>query len=337
MKTFGMISTAAMCLLFANTAFSYPLPGQGQSQHDKKQGKPEKDKKQQGKPEKQQDQQAQKKHEPNPPAPQGVRPPEQNKRREPQRVQQVDNRNAQRKLEQKQKVQQVHDRNAQRKLEQQRKLQLVHDRNAQRQDLKRLSQQDRQQRIDLQQRNWMLYRQNLDQRMLLAHQQTAQLQQQRRMAQYRFQQDYYERLRLQQVRLQNERNYNYNNDPYYSTDWTYRYNRGGTYYQTNQYGADALRQAVNNGYREGFRAGQADLQDKWRSNYQDSYAYQDANFGYGGRYVQQDEYNYYFREGFQRGYEDGFNTRNQYGTLANGKYSVIGGILNGILNLQSIR
>jgi hypothetical protein len=157
------------------------------------------------------------------------------------------------------------------------------------------------------------------------------------MAQYRFQQDYNERLRQQQLRLQNDRNYNYDNDPYYSTRWTYRYNRGGTSYQTNQYGADLLRQGVNNGYEEGFRAGQADREDRWRSNFRDSYAYQDANYGYGGRYVRQDEYNYYFREGFRRGYEDGFESQSQYGTYSNVKHSILSAILGGILNLESIR
>jgi hypothetical protein len=66
-----------------------------------------------------------------------------------------------------------------------------------------------------------------------------------------------------------------------------------------------LRQAVNYGYQEGFRAGEADRQDRWRSNYRDSYAYQDANYGYNGYYVDRGDYNYYFREGFRRGYEDG--------------------------------
>jgi len=41
-------------------------------------------------------------------------------------------------------------------------------------------------------------------------------------------------------------------------------------------------EAVNYDYKHGFRAGQADREDRWRSNYQDSYAYQDANYGYGG-------------------------------------------------------
>ena len=72
---------------------------------------------------------------------------------------------------------------------------------------------------------------------------------------------------------------------------------------------------MNYGYEQGFRAGEADRQDRWRSDYRDSYAYQDANYGYTGYYVDQDEYNYYFRQGFSRGYEDGFNSRYQYGQL----------------------
>jgi hypothetical protein len=49
------------------------------------------------------------------------------------------------------------------------------------------------------------------------------------------------------------------------------------YCETNDYGATVLRQAVNDGYEEGFGAGQADRQDRWASNYQGSYAYRDAN------------------------------------------------------------
>ena len=44
--------------------------------------------------------------------------------------------------------------------------------------------------------------------------------------------------------------HDYDNDPYFYTAPIYRYNRGGAYYETNQYGADLLRQAVNNGYRK---------------------------------------------------------------------------------------
>ena len=66
-------------------------------------------------------------------------------------------------------------------------------------------------------------------------------------------------------------------------------------------------------------------------------AYQDANYGYTGYYVDQDDYNYYFREGFRRGYEDGFTSRYQYGSYSNGSYSMLDAILGQILGFQSLR
>jgi flagellar biosynthesis/type III secretory pathway protein FliH len=156
------------------------------------------------------------------------------------------------------------------------------------------------------------------------------------MAQYQYQQQYYERLRAQQRSLQNWRSYNYNNDPYYSAAPIYRYNRGGRYYEVNQYGANVLQQAVRLGYQEGIEAGRADREDRWRSSYQDSFAYQDGNFGYQGYYGSQDEYNYYFREGFRRGYEDGYNGRYSYGTYSGGQYNVLAGVLSSILNLTNL-
>lgn len=157
------------------------------------------------------------------------------------------------------------------------------------------------------------------------------------MAQYRFQEDYLGRLRQQQAFLQNDGHPDYDNDPYFYTPPIYRYRRGGRYYETNQYGADLLRQAVNYGYQEGFRAGQADRQDRWRSNYRGCYAYQDANYGYNGYYVERDDYNYYFRQGFRRGYEDGYNSRYRYGRYSNGSYSILDVILAQVLGFQPLR
>ena len=142
-------------------------------------------------------------------------------------------------------------------------------------------------------------------------------------------------MQQQQIALQRSRNYN--NDPYYYTAPIYRYNRGGSYYETNQYGANSLRQAVNYGYSQGYQSGQAAREDRYSSGYQNSYAYQDANYGYDGYYVGQTDYNYYFRQGFSRGYEDGYNTRYQYGQYSGGSYSILSGILSQILNLQSLR
>ncbi|MGB7623907.1 MAG: hypothetical protein WBN92_16300 [Terriglobia bacterium] len=143
-------------------------------------------------------------------------------------------------------------------------------------------------------------------------------------------------LHEQHTRLLDER-HDYNNDPYFYTAANYRYYRGGRYYETNQYGANLLREAVNYGYEQGFLAGRADRQDRWRYNYQDSYAYQDANYGYGGYYVAQNEYNYYFRQGFRRGYEDGYYTRSRYGSYSGGKYTILGALLGSILDMQSLR
>jgi len=98
-----------------------------------------------------------------------------------------------------------------------------------------------------------------------------------------------------------------------------------------------LRQAVRNGYAEGVRAGQSDREDRWRANYQDSYAYQDATYGYDSYYVGSDDYRYYFREGFRRGYEDGYYGRTRYGVNSNGAFSILSGVLQTILNLQNLR
>jgi hypothetical protein len=144
-------------------------------------------------------------------------------------------------------------------------------------------------------------------------------------------------LSQQRKSLPNEQNYNYNSDPYFNTAPSYRYSRSGRYYETNQYGANLLKQAVTYGYEQGFRAGQADREDGWGYNYQDTYAYQDANYGYNGFYVDQNDYNYYYREGFSRGYDDGYNNRYQYGSYSNGNYSVQGAVMSQILNLQSLR
>jgi hypothetical protein len=73
----------------------------------------------------------------------------------------------------------------------------------------------------------------------------------------------------------------------------------GTTRQTNKYGADVLRQAVNVGYQQGAQAGQANRADGIASRYQRSFAY--ANYACTGKYVAQGDYTYYFRQGFRHG------------------------------------
>ena len=45
-----------------------------------------------------------------------------------------------------------------------------------------------------------------------------------------------------------------------------------------------------------------------------------------------DDYSYYFRQGFQRGYEDGYYGRYQYGNYSSGKYQILGAVLQTIFN-----
>jgi hypothetical protein len=199
----------------------------------------------------------------------------------------------------------------------------------------RRSQQQRQQLITEQQQRLTQYSQYLDQRQRVGQQQIAELQRQGRMAGYRYQQDYIGHLHDQDLRLRNGR-HDYDNDPYFYTGWNYRYYRNGRYYETNQYGANLLRDAINYGYEQGYLAGRADRQDGWQFNYQNSYAYEDANYGYDGYYVPRDEYNYYFRQGFRRGYEDGYYSRYRYGSYSSGKYTILGALLGSIIDMQSL-
>lgn len=199
-----------------------------------------------------------------------------------------------------------------------------------------VSQAEQQQRIRAEQRRAAAYQRQIDRQSMLAQQQAAALQAQRdRAAQYAFQQQYAARLAQQRAEARAARDYS--RDPYMTAPQSYRYVIGGTSRLTNQYGADVLKQAVNYGYQEGFQAGQADRQDHWAANYRNSAAYRDANYGYTGSYVDQSDYNYYFRQGFRRGYDDGYYSRNQYGQSLNGTYSILGTVLSSILGLTQLR
>jgi len=143
-------------------------------------------------------------------------------------------------------------------------------------------------------------------------------------------------LKEQQARLASYRNYDYYNDPYYYTAPSYRYYRGGRSYYVNQYSADLIREAINSGYQEGYHAGRADREDRYRYNYRDSFVYQDANFGYPGHYVAQSEYNYYFRQGFQRGYEDGYYSRSRYGSFSAGKAVILAAVVGTIFAIKAL-
>jgi hypothetical protein len=113
----------------------------------------------------------------------------------------------------------------------------------------------------------------------------------------------------------------------------YRINRNGSYYQTDYRGAELLRQAVNNGYRQGFQQGQIDARYGRNSSYYGNNVYRSGTYGYQS-FVDRSQYQYYFQQGFQRGYEDGFNNQYRYGYRSNNGLNILGNILNGILSIS---
>jgi hypothetical protein len=114
---------------------------------------------------------------------------------------------------------------------------------------------------------------------------------------------------------------------------SYRIYRNGRYYETDSRGADMLRAAVNRGYQQGFIEGQRDRQYGRRYDYNDSSVYRNSSYGYQS-YVARNQYQYYFQQGFQRGYEDGFYSRTRYGYRQGSSVSILGNVLNAILNLS---
>jgi len=109
--------------------------------------------------------------------------------------------------------------------------------------------------------------------------------------------------------------------------------RNGSWYNTDNRGVDLLRQAVNQGYRQGLGAGRSDRNRRIGMNWGGSSIYRSGTYGYQS-YVARNQYQYYFQQGFQRGYQDGYNSRYQYGTNNNGVGNILGSILGSILNIQ---
>lgn len=139
------------------------------------------------------------------------------------------------------------------------------------------------------------------------------------------------KIQAQRDRLERQRQTQWNNGS--NNRNRYRVYRNGGYYNTDNRGAELLRQAVNRGYQEGFRAGQADRNNRRGGSWNNSSIYRNGNSGYQ-TYVDRSQYQHYFQQGFQRGYQDGYNSRNQYGSNNNGSLNILGTILNQVLNIQ---
>ena len=74
-------------------------------------------------------------------------------------------------------------------------------------------------------------------------------------------------------------------------------------YAAREWGAGDL--AQDSGYRDGITAGQADQRRNGSPNYRDTDAYRNADLGYKPSYGDREQYRQQFRDGFERGYQDG--------------------------------
>lgn len=322
MRVNNLRSVLVAIAITAMAGWSLPVHAQRQSQ-DNKQG--------------QQNQQTRKREERQPQQQQlRVQRDQQQQQRAQQQMQRVQRDQQQRaQRDQQQRTQREQQQRARREIEQRDRARANGERVAER-VVRRLPRDRQDQLIREQRQRASRYDQRLRNEVRLANQRLLDLERHRRSHQRRFHEHYFERLRRQQIALLNAAAYDYYNDPFFYSPPIYRYLRGGHYYQINEYGADLLRQALNNGYEEGFLAGQADREDGWRFDYEGCYAYQDANYGYGGYYIDQSEYNYYFREGFRRGYEDGYYGRSRYGSRINGVLRLLDGVLLTVLRFESL-
>ena len=175
----------------------------------------------------------------------------------------------------------------------------------------------------------------LDKQRNVVERRSADLRKQKRNTQYRVQQQYLEHQRQQQQTVR--RGHDWDHDPFFFAAPRYRYMRAGRWYEINEYAARVLQDAINDGYEEGFRAGEADRLDHWRYDYSSAYGYVDASYGYYGMYVSLAEYNYYFREGFRRGYDDGYYRRYRYGVIVDGDLRIMSDVLRLIIDLKGLR
>jgi len=139
----------------------------------------------------------------------------------------------------------------------------------------------------------------------------------------------------------------YRNDDRHGQDWnrsrrvapTYRYSYGGRSYHTDEYGAQFIRNALRHGYEEGVRAARRARASRWGYDPRGCDAYRDGSYGYGGGYgvrFDRGQYSVYFRQGFQRGYDEAYYGRYHYGSYRNGGVHVVVDLLDLILDLRRL-
>ena len=114
----------------------------------------------------------------------------------------------------------------------------------------------------------------------------------------------------------------------------FRVYRSDRFYVTDYRGAELLRSGINEGYRQGFLSGEKDYKDRNYVGHRASETFKTASIGYK-KFIDLDEYQYYFRRGFELGYYDGFDGTVRYGTEADGTRSMLESVMVGILDIRA--
>jgi hypothetical protein len=113
--------------------------------------------------------------------------------------------------------------------------------------------------------------------------------------------------------------YNYSSDPYYDN-----------------YTEDVVSQAYTYGYEQGYIAGQRDAQYRQSSYYgqPEDYGYND--YLYDGYSASLGENRYYLTRGYDLGYRDAYNGRNEYDPYSGGNVDLVSLLINGVLNMVNV-
>src|ERR1043166_348105 len=124
----------------------------------------------------------------------------------------------------------------------------------------------------------------------------------------------------------------YNSNNSYNNVGRYRIYTNGSYYSTDSRGVELLRQAVRNGYAQGYNEGRRDRRYGRGYDFYNNNMYLSGTYGYQS-YVDRNQYEFYFQQGFQKGYEDGYYSRTRYGYQSGNATTVLGSVLNTIFNI----
>ena len=94
--------------------------------------------------------------------------------------------------------------------------------------------------------------------------------------------------------------------------YTYNYHN----HTTDERGIELLKKAVQDGYRAGFNAGKNSqaTAHAYDRHFRRNLKYSDASIGYKSGLVPKTDYKNYFRDGFELGFDDGWEQRSRCGS-----------------------